>query len=122
METNIVAINDRKTALEEGVKKGRALARSFIEDDEFGNNFDTVAAWAESVNLEQTVGNAYSMIAMAVLRCMLGNEIFDTPVETENGEFDDEAMNRGMNAILDRLGLEQKDGELVVRAEERTAE
>jgi len=115
MENNVVVLEDRKTALEEGVKKGHAIAQSIIADDEFEANIDNVAAWAESINLEQTVGNAYAIIAMSILRCMLGNELYDTPITTEDGEFSDEAMNKGMNAILDRLGLELKDGNVTVR-------
>ena len=118
MENNVVVLEDRKTALEEGVKKGRALAQSIIADDEFEANIDNVAAWAESINLEQTVGNAYAIIVMGILRCMLGNELYDTPITTEGGEFSEEAMNKGKNAILDRLGLELKDGNVTVRIEE----
>ena len=118
MENNVVVLEDRKTALEEGVKKGRALAQSIIADDEFEANIDNVAAWAESINLEQTVGNAYAIIVMGILRCMLGNELYDTPITTEGGEFSEEVMNKGKNAILDRLGLELKDGNVTVRIEE----
>ena len=120
MENNAVVLEDCKTALEEGVKKGRALAQSIIADDEFEANIDNVAAWAESINLEQTVGNAYAIIVMSVLRCMLGNELYDTPITTEDGEFSEEAMNKGQNAILDRLGLELKDGNVTVRIGECT--
>lgn len=120
MENNVVVLEDCKTALEEGVKKGRALAQSTIADDEFEANIDNVAAWAESINLEQTVGNAYAIIVMSVLRCMLGNELYDTPITTEDGEFSEEAMNKGQNAILDRLGLELKDGNVTVRIGECT--
>ena len=115
MENNVVVLEDHKTALEEGVKKGRAIAQSIIADDEFEANIDNVAAWAESINLEQTVGNAYAIIVMSILRCMLGNELYDTPITTEGGEFSEEAMNKGQNAILDRLGLELKDGNVTVR-------
>ena len=120
MENNAVVLEDCKTALEEGVKKGRFLAQSIIADDEFEANIDNVAAWAESINLEQTVGNAYAIIVMSVLRCMLGNELYDTPITTEDGEFSEEAMNKGQNAILDRLGLELKDGNVTVRIGECT--
>ena len=122
MENNVVVLKDRKTALEEGVKKGHDLAQSFINDDEFEANIDNVAAWSESVNLEQTVGNAYAIIVMSILRCMLGNELYDTPITTEDGEFDEEAFNKGQNAILDRLGLELKDDNVVVRIGECTDE
>jgi len=119
MKNNVV-LEDCKTALEECVKKGRFLAQSIIADDEFEANIDNVAAWAESINLEQTVGNAYAIIVMSILRCMLGNELYDTPITTEGGEFSEEAMNKGQNAILDRLGLELKDGNVTVRIGECT--
>lgn len=122
MENNVMTNEGYKTAMEKGVKKGRALAESIIENDEFEAGIDSVAAWAESINLEQTVGNAYAIITMATLRCMLGNELYDTPITTEDGEFNEEVMRKGQSAILDRLGLEPKDGSVEFRTEDHTAE
>lgn len=122
MENNIMTNEDYEAAMDEGVKRGRALAKCIIESDEFEAKIDNVAAWAESINLEQTVGNAYAIMIMAALRCVLGDELYDTPVTTEGGEFSEEAMNKGHRTILDRLGLELKDGHVELRTEDHTAE
>lgn len=114
--------NDVKTGMIAGIAKGKALSTDVVNDENFEKSFEKVADWAEKVELEQTVGNAYTLICMGILRTVLGDELYDRPVDFDEEENADAAMEEVKRVLLDYIGVNETDYENAVPTEEEAAE
>jgi len=118
MENNIVNFEVHKTELEKGIATGKAIAKEVTADGTFDAAMEKTMEWADKYDLDHTVGNAVALIIIGCTRAALGDEVYDTPVEDENGEFVEDRITMGLNSFLNRVGLELKDGEVVTKAAE----
>ena len=120
MENNIIDMKNFRKGAEAGIK---AATNPIAFDEEvYARNIEKCGEWAEKIGLDATVGNTYAVCVMAVLRTMLGDEVFDTPVLDDNGEFSDAVIEEVQNKLLTTLGLRMKNGEVEEIHEEQTAE
>jgi predicted house-cleaning noncanonical NTP pyrophosphatase (MazG superfamily) len=119
MEKNIIDIAE----LKKGVKAGVALAASEnFDHDLYKKNCEKAAEWAEMANLESTAGNVLVLGTIASFRTLLGDELFDTPVVDEDGNFCEEIMEQVKDTLLATMGLRMNGDELEEIHDEPTAE
>ena len=110
MENNIIDMKDFRKGAEAGI---RAATNPVNFDEEtYQRNIEKVGEWAEKIGLEATVGNIYAVCVMAVLRTMLGDEVFEVSAIDENGEFSDKVMEQVQDKLMATLGLRMENGEL----------
>ena len=106
-----------------GAKAGIAFAKSeSFDHDLYKKNCEKAAEWAEKVNLESTVGNVFVLSTIAIFRTILGDELFDTFVVDEDGNFYEDIMELAKDAILAALGLRMNGDEVEEIQAEQTAE
>lgn len=120
MDNNIIDMENFRKGAEAGIK----AATNPIAFDEkvYARNIEKIGEWAEKIGLDATVGNTYAVCVIAVLRTMLGDEVFDAPVFDENGVFSDDVMTEVQDKLLTTLGLRMKNGEVEEIHAELTAE
>lgn len=120
MENNIIDMKNFRKGAEAGIK---AATNPIVFDEEvYARNIEKFGEWAEKIGLDATVGNTYAVCVMAVLRTMLGDEVFDMPVIDENGEFSEDIMAKVQDRLGAALGLQMKNGEVEEIHDEQTAE
>jgi len=106
-----------------GAKAGIAFAKSeSFDHDLYKKNCEKAAEWAEKVDLESTVGNVFVLSTIASLRTILGDELFDTLVVDEDGNFYEDIMERAKDVMLATLGLTMNGDEVEEIHAEPTAE
>lgn len=110
MENNIIDMTNFRKGAEAGIK---ATINPIVFDEEvYMRNIDKIGEWAAKIDLDATVGNIYTVCVMAVLRTMLGDEVFDKPAIDENGEFSKDIMTKVHDKILTTLGIRMENGEM----------
>ena len=120
MENNIIDMKNFRKGAEAGIK---AATNPIAFDEEvYARNIEKCGEWAEKIGLDTTVGNIYAVCVMAVLRTMLGDEVFDAPIADENGEFSEDIMAKVQDKLLTTLGLQMKNGEVEEIHAEQTEE
>ena len=120
MENNIIDMKDFRKGAEAGIKA--ATNPVAFDEEVYARNIEKCGEWAEKNGLDATVGNTYAVCVMAVLRTMLGDEVFDAPIIDDNGEFSEDIMAKVQDKLLTTLGLKLKNGEVEEIHDEQTAE
>ena len=110
METNIIDMKNFRKGAEAGAKA--VLNPAVFDEEVYMRNIDKVGEWAEKIDLDATVGNTYAVCVMAVLRTMLGDEVFDMPIIDENGEFSKDIMEKAQDKMLTKLDLRMTNVEV----------
>lgn len=120
MENNVIEMKN----FDRGLKAGFAAVQSKAMDQKkLEENLAKIGEWANEVDLEPTAGNVWVVSTIAVMRTILGDELFDRSVVDENGDFSDEAMEMARDQALAFLGFRlNDDGEVVELHKELTAE
>lgn len=120
MENNIIDMKDFRKGAEAGM---RAVTNPVNFDAEtYQRNIEKVGEWAENIDLEPTVGNIYAVCVMAVLRTMLGDEVFEASALDENGEFSEKIMEQVQDKLMATFGLRMENGEVKEIQAKQTAE
>lgn len=93
--------------LKRGFQAGVSYAQSGAFDEKvYEENLRKTSDWANAIDLEPTVGNCYAVSVMAAFRTLVGDELFDSYVVDENGEFSSENVEKAKDTITEALGLD----------------
>ena len=95
--------NEFKRGLQAGVSYAQSEA---FDEKVYEENLRKASDWANVINLEPTVGNCYIISVMAAFRTLVGDELFDSSVVDENGEFSNETIQKAKDAVMEALGLD----------------
>lgn len=99
---NVVNIEEIRLGIHAGVKYAQS---EDFDKNAYEKNLEEAFEWAENAGLDPTVGNVYVLSVIASVRTMIGDELFNTPVVTEDGSFSAEKMEDTQRVMLEKMGI-----------------
>lgn len=99
---NVVNIEEIRLGIHAGAKYAQS---EDFDKNAYEKNLEEAFKWAEDIGLDPTVGNVYVLSVIASVRTLIGDELFNMPVATEDGSFSEEKMEDAQRVMLEKMGI-----------------